>query len=107
MAEFCKDCFLKLFGPIEEDEEIVLSKESWLCEGCGEWKPVVDIIKKKEKSMDIIEQLETLRIPDSDFFGTPIEQRRIYAGKNEMLNDCLEIVWKWIREHHLELELIT
>lgn len=57
--------------------------------------------------MDIIEQLETLRIHDSDFFGTPIEQRRIYAGKNEMLDDCLEIVWKWIREHHLELELIT
>jgi len=56
--------------------------------------------------MDIIEQLETLRIPDSDFFGAQIEQQRIYAGKNEMLVDCLEIVWKWIREHHLELELI-
>ena len=56
--------------------------------------------------MDIIEQLETLRIPDSDFFGAQIEQQRIYAGKNEMLDDCLEIVWKWIREHHLELELI-
>ena len=48
--------------------------------------------------MDLIEQLETLRIPDSDFFGTPIEQRRIYAGKNEMLDDCLEIVWKWLQK---------
>ena len=56
--------------------------------------------------MDIIEQLETLRISNSDF-GTSIEQRRIYAGMNEMLDDCLKIVWKWIHEHHLELELIT
>ena len=51
--------------------------------------------------MDLIERLETLRIPDSDFFGTSIEQRRIYAGKNEMLNDCLEIVWKWLKEKDL------
>lgn len=48
--------------------------------------------------MDIIEQLEALRISDSDFFGVPIEQVRIYAGKNEMLDDCLEIVWKWLKE---------
>lgn len=53
--------------------------------------------------MDIFEQLETLRIPDSDFFGTPIEQRRIYAGKNEMLDNCLKIIRKWIREHYLKL----
>ena len=51
--------------------------------------------------MDLIEQLESLRIPDSDFFGTPIEQRRIYAGKNEILDDCLEIVWKWLKEKDL------
>ena len=56
--------------------------------------------------MDIIEQLETLRIPDS-LFGDSAEQQLICAEKNEMLDDCLEIVWKWIREHHLELELIT
>ena len=46
--------------------------------------------------MDLIEQLESLRILNSDFFETPIEQRRIYAGKNEMLNECLKIVWKWL-----------
>ena len=44
MAEFCKDCFLKLFGPVEEDEEIILSEEPWLCEGCGQWILVVDKI---------------------------------------------------------------
>ena len=52
MAEFCKDCFLKLFGPVEEDEEIIESEEPWLCEGCAEWKPVVDIIKKKDTLND-------------------------------------------------------
>ena len=51
--------------------------------------------------MNVIEQLETLRIHDSDFFGAPIEQRRIYAGKNEMLDDCLGIVWKWLKEKDL------
>lgn len=57
--------------------------------------------------MELIEQLEALRINDSDFFGVSTEQRHIYEGKNEMLDDCLEIICKWIREHHLELELIT
>lgn len=47
MAEFCKDCFLKLFGPVDEDEEIIESKEPWLCEGCEEWVPVVEIVRKK------------------------------------------------------------
>lgn len=47
MAEFCKNCFLELFGPVEEDEEIILSEEPWLCEGCGKWVPVVDKIEKK------------------------------------------------------------
>lgn len=56
--------------------------------------------------MDLIEQLEALRIPDS-LFGDSAEQQYICVEKNEMLDDCLEIVWKWIREHHLELELIT
>lgn len=47
MSEFCKDCFLKLFGPIKNDEEIIESKEPWLCEGCGQWIQVVDKIEKK------------------------------------------------------------
>ena len=52
MAEFCKDCFLKLFGPVEEDEdeEIIESKELWLCEGCGKWVPIVDVIQKDNEN---------------------------------------------------------
>ena len=37
--------------------------------------------------MAVIEQLETLRINDSDFFGVSTEQQHIYAGKNEMLDN--------------------
>jgi len=51
--------------------------------------------------MDLLEQLEALRISDSDFFGISTEQCRIYEGKNEMLDDCLEIVWEWIQKNHL------
>ena len=39
-----------------------------------------------------------------DFFGASMEQQYCYERANEMLDDCLEIVWSWIREHRLELE---
>jgi len=47
MSEFCKACFLQIFGPVDDDEVIIESEEPWLCEGCGEWVPIVDIIQKK------------------------------------------------------------
>lgn len=38
MAEFCKDCFEKL----NPDWIIItISNDVDLCEGCGEWRPVV------------------------------------------------------------------
>ena len=49
--------------------------------------------------MELIERLETLRIPDSDFFGISAEMQRIYASKNDRLDDCIEIVWKWLEEN--------
>lgn len=52
--------------------------------------------------MDLIEQLEALRIPDS-IFGDSAEQQYVCAEKNKMLDDCLEIVWKWIRERDLNI----
>ena len=54
--------------------------------------------------MDLIEQLETLRIPDSDFFGISNEMRHRFESKNDMLDNCLEIVWKWLCKHK---EIIT
>ena len=51
--------------------------------------------------MDLIEQLESLRIPDSDFFGASIQQQTRMCAKNDMLDDCLEIIWKWLKEKDL------
>lgn len=57
--------------------------------------------------MDLIEQLESLRISDASYFAVGYETECAYDRANDMLDECLEIVQKWIREHHLELELIT
>ena len=51
--------------------------------------------------MDLIEQLEALRIQDDDFFGASKEITEKYERANEMLDDCLEIVWRWIQDNHL------
>lgn len=40
MAEFCKSCFKKL-NPNLKDKKLILSKDTNMCEGCGDWKPVV------------------------------------------------------------------
>jgi hypothetical protein len=37
MAEFCKDCFEKIFGKAH----VVESEDNDFCEGCGEVKKVV------------------------------------------------------------------
>jgi hypothetical protein len=47
MTEFCKECFLK-FDNIQENEQIIMSEDDDLCEGCGEFKPVViKIVRRK------------------------------------------------------------
>ena len=40
MAEFCRECYVKICGGHESDPRI-MSEELELCEGCGEYKPVV------------------------------------------------------------------
>lgn len=52
--------------------------------------------------MDLIEHLESLRISDTDYFAVGYETECAYDRANDMLDECLEIVRKWIREHHLE-----
>lgn len=43
----------------------------------------------------LFDELETLRIPDSDFFGQPTEIQHCYERANQMLDDCLDILWKY------------
>lgn len=47
MAEFCKDCFLKL-NPEFNKSDLVMCRGEELCEGCGKWvnKTVLCVRKK-------------------------------------------------------------
>ncbi|MBQ2897976.1 MAG: hypothetical protein IJE46_06645 [Clostridia bacterium] len=46
MAEFCLDCWNRMNGTCDSEEEYIISKDLDLCEGCGQWKHV--IVAKKE-----------------------------------------------------------
>ena len=41
MAEFCLDCFNKMNETDYAEDEVEISKDLELCEGCGEYKRVV------------------------------------------------------------------
>ena len=41
MAEFCEECYKKIFGDVKENERIILSFDKDLCEECGEYKRTV------------------------------------------------------------------
>lgn len=52
MAELCKECFLKTWHPYVEDissfeEDIVMSEDNEVCEGCGRFLPYVHHIGKE------------------------------------------------------------
>lgn len=46
VSDFCKECYMREFGSHTNDN-IVVSKDMSLCEGCGEIKPVVLKVRKK------------------------------------------------------------
>jgi len=41
MAEFCLDCFVKMDETFRRKEDLVISRDLDLCEGCGEMKHAV------------------------------------------------------------------
>ena len=49
MAEFCLDCWNKIHESKDSEKKYILSKDLELCEGCGEWKPI--IMKRKTHYM--------------------------------------------------------
>lgn len=49
MAEFCKDCFLKLNPQFEEKDLVMIDGED-LCEGCG--KIVSEIVLKVKNNAE-------------------------------------------------------
>lgn len=58
MAEFCKDCFKKM-EPSVLDNNLIMSSDAQLCEGCGELKLIVVDVQEQPK-MTVAEcQVET------------------------------------------------
>lgn len=41
MAEFCLECVREMVDKNATARSYIVSKEPWLCEGCGQIKPVV------------------------------------------------------------------
>ena len=41
MSEFCFDCYKEYFDENAKIERLKIDKEPDLCEGCGEFKPIV------------------------------------------------------------------
>ena len=51
---------------------------------------------------DLLDRLEGLRISDSDFFGKDYATQCAYEKANDMLDDCLQIVYDYFGEHMSE-----
>jgi len=49
MAEFCLDCWNKLNHTHLTQEDVILSAELDLCEGCAQMKPTIDVFRKGKK----------------------------------------------------------
>ena len=45
MAEFCLKCWNKINGTNHKEEYYIMSDDLDLCEGCGQWKHVVLVIR--------------------------------------------------------------
>ena len=55
MAEFCYECFKKVFDANKIDKKyIVMSKDLDLFENCGQYKPVVIKLKDKKYIFRVI-----------------------------------------------------
>ena len=51
---------------------------------------------------ELLDRLEDLRISDSDFFGKDYATQCAYEKANDMLDECLQIVQDYFREHTFE-----
>lgn len=47
MAEFCPKCWGELNGVFTRERDYVLSRPPELCEGCGEYKRVIVVPRRK------------------------------------------------------------
>lgn len=67
MAEFCLECVNKLFSDeVLTEKDVIMSED--FCEGCGEWKPCVILIKEKKLFARIKQYLMRFTNPISIYF---------------------------------------
>lgn len=50
---------------------------------------------------ELLNRLEGLRIPDSEFFNIPEEKQYAYSKANDMLDDCLQMVYDYFMENDI------
>lgn len=48
---------------------------------------------------ELIERLRSLRIGESDYFGISYETECAYDKANDMLDECLQVVYEFFQEH--------
>ena len=85
MAGFCKDCFKsKVITPSDDitDDILMMSAAYDICEGCGEYKPMVVGIEHKSVFEDIKDKLQELKNVDDAIVKTIIES--LYAICDEL-----------------------
>ena len=51
MAEFCLDCWNKMNHIRLTEEDVILSEDLDLCEGCATMQPVIVIYRKHKKKL--------------------------------------------------------
>ena len=56
MAEFCLKCLNKIDGTSLKPEEVILSEEVNLCEGCGKYKHTV-VCENKHYNSPVLESI--------------------------------------------------
>lgn len=54
MAEFCLDCWNRINECDDTQRDWILSRELDLCEGCGEWKPVLVVPRRHKLLYDLL-----------------------------------------------------
>ena len=69
MAEFCRECFLRMNGD-SYTNRIILSRDLDICEGCGHWKRVVEEIRFRTLLDDLLDAIIDRRLTKN---GRPAE----------------------------------
>jgi hypothetical protein len=93
MAEFCKECFKRSVAiPSDRitDDMLMMSAAYDICEGCGEYKPVVVGVKEKSAFQNIKDELrETVRSYSSVM--QPINMRAIVEAICDICDELSDI----------------